>query len=224
MANIRENFRSYCEKKQNIKFPEQPTPVKEKKSQKEYMRDYYLKNKSVIQTYQRCWYEQNKERLANKLTKFQTLVYNYYLQATRDWLIPPLKDTAIFLWKTTAQIFRTTESLVKKWKLTRVAEWYRIVDWLPPVVAEPLFDSNEPDLYEDAASSPDDKDRYIKELETKNWELNRRLKNAEDRYLKLLWEYTDYKNSVETAYINYEVAEKVRNDMMKELYQIIMNR
>ena len=84
MGNLRETFREYCEKKQNVKFPEQPTPVKEKKSKKEYMRDYYLNNKSVIQTYQRCWYQQNKERLANNLTKFQTLVYNYYLQKTKD--------------------------------------------------------------------------------------------------------------------------------------------
>ena len=224
MGNLRETFREYCEKKQNVKFPDQPTPVKEKKSKKEYMHDYYMANRPVIQTYQRCWYEQNKEKLANKLTKFQTLVYNYYLQKTKDWLIPSLQDTGIFLWKTTAQIFRTTECLVKKWKLTRVAEWYRIIDWLPPVVAEPLFDSNEPDLYEDVVSSPDNKDEYIKELETENWKLNRKLKNAEDRYLNLLGEYTDYKNSVKVAYSNYEVAEKVRNDMMGELDQIIMNR
>lgn len=84
MGNIREKFREYCEKTQNVKFPDQPTPVKEKKSHKEYMHDYYMANRPVIQTYQRCWYEKNKERLANKLTKFQTLVYNYYLQVTRD--------------------------------------------------------------------------------------------------------------------------------------------
>ena len=224
MGNIRETFREYCEKKQNVKFPEQTTPVKEKKSHKEYMRDYYLKNRPVIQAYKRCWYEQNKEKLANKLTRLQTLVYNYYLQVTKDWLIPPLQDTGIILWRSTAKIFRTTECLVKKWKLERVAEWYRIVDWLPSVLPETLFDSNEPDLYEDVVSSPDNKDEYIKKLETENWELNRKLNNAEDRYLKLIWEYTDYKNSVETAYMNYETAEKVRNDAMGELDQIIMNR
>ena len=61
----------------------------------------------------------------------------------------------------------------------------------------------------------------IKRLEDENRELHRKLKNAEDRYIKLLWEYTDYKEGVKTAYFNYEVAEKVRNQMMKELWNTI---
>ena len=84
MGNIRETFREYCEKKQNVKFPDQPTPVKEKKSHKEYMHDYYMANRPALQAYARYWYEQNKDKIANKLTKFQTLVYNYYLQSTKD--------------------------------------------------------------------------------------------------------------------------------------------
>ena len=142
-------------------------------------------------------------------------------------MIPALQSTAIVLWKTTAQIFRSTESLVKKWKLERFPEWYRIKDYIPPVVAEPLFDSNEPDLYEDVDDSKCqsyDKDDYIKRLEDENAILQRKLSNAEDRYMKLLWEYTDYKESIKTAYKNFEVAETVYNDMLWELDDLIMER
>lgn len=231
MGNIRETFRDYCEKKQNIKFPEEPKPFKRHKigtakiSRQEYMHDYYINNKEKLSGYAKNWYEKNKERLACKLTKFQELLYNYYLSTNYMWVIPELRATGIVLWKTTSQIFRSTEALVKKWKLTRSPEWYRLLEVATPVVSvEPLFDANEPDLYEDVVSTKEDSSEIIKRLEDENRELHRKLKNAEDRYLKLLWEYTNYKESVKTAYINYEVAEKVRNDMMWELDDTIMER
>ena len=226
MGNIRETFRDYCEKKQNVKFPEEP--FKRHKigaknlNRQEYMHNYYVNNKERYAEHAKNWYKKNKERLACKLTKFQELLYNYYLSTHYQWVIPELRATAIVLWKTTSQIFRSTESLVKKWKLTRSPEWYRLLEVATPVVLpEPLFDADEPDLYEDVVSAKEDSSEIIKRLEDENRELNRRLKNAEDRYLKLLWEYTDYKEAVKTAYFNYEVAEKVRNQMMKELWNTI---
>lgn len=226
MGNIRETFRDFCEKKQNVKFPEEP--FKKHKigaknfNRQEYMHDYYIKNRERHAELAKSWYEKNKERLACKLTKFQELLYNYYLSTNYQWVIPELRATGIVLWKTTSQIFRSTESLVKKWKLTRSPEWYKLLEVATPVVSvEPLFDADEPDLYEDVVSTKEDSSEIIKRLEDENRELNRRLKNAEDRYLKLLWEYTDYREAVKTAYFNYEVAEKVRNQMMKELWNTI---
>ena len=186
------------------------------------MHNYYINNREKYAEHAKDWYKKNKERVACKLTKFQELLYNYYLSTSYMWFIPDLRATGIALWKTTSQIFRSTESLVKKWKLTRSPEWYRLLEVATPVVSvEPLFDANEPDLYEDVVSTKEDDSEIIKKLEDENRELNRRLKNAEDRYLKLLWEYTDYKEAVKTAYFNYEVAEKVRNQMMKELWNTI---
>lgn len=229
MGNIREKFRDYCEKKQNVKFPEEP--FKRHKigaknfNRQEYAHNYYINNKEKLCEYAKNWYEKNKERLACKLTKFQELLYNYYLSTSYMWFIPELRATGIALWKTTSQIFRSTESLVKKWKLIRSPEGYKLAEYVTPVVSvEPLFDANEPDLYEDVVSTKADSSEAIKRLEDEKRELNRKLKNAEERYLKLLWEYTRYKESVKTAYINYEVAEKVRNDMMWELDDTIMER
>lgn len=232
MGNIREKFRDYCEKTQNIKFPEEPKTFKRHKigaknfNRQEYAHDYYINNKEKLAEYARNWYKKNKERLACKLTKFQELLYNYYLSTNYMWVIPELRATGIALWKTTSQIFRSTEALVKKWKLTRSPEWYRLLEVsTPATLPETLFDANEPDLYEDLVLvQKADSSETIKSLEDENRELNRKLKNAEDRYLKLLWEYTNYKEAVKTAYINYEVAEKVRNDMMWELDDTIMER
>ena len=85
MGNIRETFRDYCEKKQNVKFPEEPKPFKRYKvgstkfSRQEYMHKYYVNNKGKYAEHAKRWYAKNKERLACKLTKFQELLYNYYL-------------------------------------------------------------------------------------------------------------------------------------------------
>ena len=222
MTNIRETFRSYLEEKEGVKIPEDKiAPVKNKYTKSEYMQNYYQRNKEYLKEYQHKYYLKNKDRIGNKLSSFQELVYNYDIQNSNNWLVPQLQATAIALWKSTAQIFKTTEILVRKWKLVRVPEWYRIVDWTWKSVLDekPLFEVDEPQLCESY-----NKDDYIKKLENDNWELQRRLQNADERYLKLLWEYTDYKKSIETAYINYETAEKVRNDMMWELDQLIMNR
>lgn len=83
MGNIRETFRGYCEQKQNVKFPEEPFKrhkIGAKKfSRKEYAHDYYVNNKEKLSEYAKDWYKKNKERVACKLTKFQELLYNYYL-------------------------------------------------------------------------------------------------------------------------------------------------
>jgi len=218
MANIRETFRSYCEKKQNIKFPEQTESFEEltKTSRQEYQHNYYLSHKRKLSEYAKNYYQKNKDRISCGLTKFQQLLYNYYLSTNFQWVIPALQSTAIVLWKTTAQIFRSTESLVKKWKLERFPEWYKIKDYLPEVVAEPLFDSNEPDLYEDVWL-----EEQNKKLLDENAILQRKLSNAEDRYVRLLWEYTDYKNEVIKALNDFRTANAVSNSMLNDLIYTI---
>lgn len=210
MANIRETFRSYCEKKQNVKFPEQTESFKEltKTSRQEYQHNYYLSHKRKLSEYAKNYYEKNKDRISCNLTKFQQLLYNYYLNTNFQWVIPALQSTAIVLWKTTAQIFRSTESLVKKWKLERFPEWYKIKDYLPEVVAEPLFE----EIKVDEISILDE-----------NAELKRKLQNSEERYLKLLWEYTDYKNEVTKALNDFRTANAVSNSMLNDLVYTIEN-
>lgn len=70
----------------------------------------------------------------------------------------------------------------------------------------------------------DQKNAEIKDLQYKNFELERKLKNAEDNYLKLLWEYTEYKNQVRDAYRKFEDEEKNYNNALWELDKVIMNR
>lgn len=62
------------------------------------------------------------------------------------------------------------------------------------------------------------------EKENRIFQLERKLKNAEDNYLKLLWEYTEYKNQVRDAYRKFEDEERNYNNALWELDKVIMNR
>ena len=53
--------------------------------------------------------------------------------------------------------------------------------------------------------------------------LKRKLKNAEDRYVQLLWEYEDYKTRVAVAYKNFIVANRNEDDAVIALGYEIKN-
>ena len=214
LTNMWEVFKAYREENWFPKF-EEPKKRERVKDDPNYFKNYYNDHADKIKAYAKEYYQKNKDRLYNnRLTKNQQLVYNYCLQEHwPSWEVLPIQNIANALWLKPFNVYRSLKALVNKWKL--FSDWVHIyVGWVPAkeTIEVSLFDESEPDLYENV------------NLEDENFALKRKLKNAEDRYLKLLWEYEDYKKSVKDAYMDLEMAEKVRNDMMGNLDSIIMNR
>ena len=207
-----EVFKAYREQNWLPKTEEEPKKLTAREDP-EYFKRYYDEHAEERREYARKYYQENRDKLYNnRLTKNQQLVYNYCLQNHRpSWELLPIYHIAQELWMKPYHIWKSIKALINKWKLFPDGNT-TYIEKPKEVLAPALFDENEPDLYENV------------NLEDENFALKRKLKNAEDRYMKLLGEYEDYKKRIKDAYMDLEVAEKVRNDMMGDLDSIIMNR
>ena len=207
-----EVFKAYREQSWFPKV-EEPKKKTRAKDDPEYFKRYYDEHAEERREYAKKYYQENRDKLYNnRLTKNQQLVYNYCLQNHRpSWELLPIYHIAQELWMKPYHIWKSIKALINKWKLFPDGNT-TYIEKPKEVLAPALFDENEPDLYENV------------NLEDENFALKRKLKNAEDRYMKLLGEYEDYKKRIKDAYMDLEVAEKVRNDMMGNLDSIIMNR
>lgn len=207
-----EVFKAYREQNWLPKTEEEPKKLTAREDP-EYFKRYYDEHAEERREYARKYYQENRDKLYNnRLTKNQQLVYNYCLQNHRpSWELLPIYHIAQELWMKPYHIWKSIKALINKWKLFPDGNT-TYIEKPKEVLAPALFDENEPDLYENV------------NLEDENFALKRKLKNAEDRYMKLLGEYEDYKKRIKDAYMDLEVAEKVRNDMMGNLDSIIMNR
>lgn len=207
-----EVFKAYREQSwfPKVEEPKKKTRVKD---DPEYFKRYYDEHAEERREYAKKYYQENRDKLYNnRLTKNQQLVYNYCLQEHRpSWELLPIYHIAQELWMKPYYIWKSIKALINKWKLFQDGNT-TYIEKPREVLAPALFDEEEPDLYENV------------NLEDENFALKRKLKNAEDRYMKLLGEYEDYKKRIKDAYMDLEVAEKVRNDMMGNLDSIIMNR
>lgn len=222
LTNMWEVFKAYREQNWFPSINEEPKKLTAREDP-EYHKRYYKEHADMRREYARKYYQEHKDKLYNnRLTKNQQLVYNYCLKEHRPtWELLPIYHIANELWIKPYLVWRTIKALIKKWKLFQDGNT-AYIEKPKEVLAPALFDENEPDLYEDVpAENP--WSAYT-QLEDENFKLKRKLKNAEDRYMKLLGEYTEYKEAVKNAYMDLEVAEKVRNDMMGDLDSIIMNR
>ena len=213
LTNMWEVFKAYREQNWFPKTEEEPKKNVRAKDDPEYFKRYYDEHAEERREYAKKYYQENKDKLYNnRLTKNQQLVYNYCLQNHRpSWELLPIYHIAQELWMKPYHIWKSIKALINKWKLFPDGNT-TYIEKPKEVLAPALFDENEPDLYENV------------NLEDENFQLKRKLKNAEDRYMKLLGEYEDYKKRIKDAYMDLEVAEKVRNDMMGNLDSIIMNR
>jgi len=212
LTNMWEVFKAYREQNWLPKTEEEPKKLTAREDP-EYFKRYYDEHAEERREYARKYYQENRDKLYNnRLTKNQQLVYNYCLQNHRpSWELLPIYHIAQELWMKPYHIWKSIKALINKWKLFPDGNT-TYIEKPKEVLAPALFDENEPDLYENV------------NLEDENFALKRKLKNAEDRYMKLLGEYEDYKKRIKDAYMDLEVAEKVRNDMMGDLDSIIMNR
>lgn len=207
-----EVFKAYREQNWFPKTEEEPKKLTAREDP-EYHKRYYDEHAEERREYAKKYYQENRDRLYNnRLTKNQQLVLNYCLEEHwPTWEVLPLYHIAQALWMKPYHVWKTIKALINKWKLFQDGNT-TYIEKPKEVLAPALFDENEPDLYENV------------NLEDENFQLKRKLKNAEDRYMKLLGEYEDYKKRIKDAYMDLEVAEKVRNDMMGNLDSIIMNR
>lgn len=213
LTNMWEVFKAYREQNWFPKTEEEPKKNVRVKDDPEYHKRYYDEHAEERREYAKKYYQENRDRLYNnRLTKNQQLVLNYCLEEHwPTWEVLPLYHIAQALWMKPYHVWKTIKALINKWKLFQDGNT-TYIEKPKEVLAPALFDENEPDLYENV------------NLEDENFQLKRKLKNAEDRYMKLLGEYEDYKKRIKDAYMDLEVAEKVRNDMMGNLDSIIMNR
>lgn len=211
-----EVFKAHREQNWLPKF-EEPRKKVRAKDDPEYFKRYYNEHAEERREYARKYYQDNRDRLYNnRLTKNQQLVYNYCLKEHRpSWELLSIYHIAQALWMQPYHAWRSIKALINKWKLFQDGN-ATYIEKPKEVLVPTLFDEEEPDLYEDVPTST--------KLEDESFALKRKLKNAEDRYMKLLGEYTEYKEAVKNAYMDLEIAEKVRNDMMGDLDSIIMNR
>lgn len=212
LTNMWEVFKAYREQNWFPTTKEEPKKLTAREDP-EYHKRYYDEHAEERREYAKKYYQENRDKLYNnRLTKNQQLVYNYCLQNHRpSWELLPIYHIAQELWMKPYHIWKSIKALINKWKLFPDGNT-TYIEKPKEVLAPALFDENEPDLYENV------------NLEDENFALKRKLKNAEDRYMKLLGEYEDYKKRIKDAYMDLEVAEKVRNDMMGNLDSIIMNR
>ena len=208
-----EVFKAYREQNWFPKTEEEPKKNVRAKDDPEYFKRYYDEHAEERREYAKKYYQENRDKLYNnRLTKNQQLVLSYCLKEHRpSWELLPIYHIAQELWMKPYHVWKTIKALINKWKLFQDGNT-TYIEKPKEVLAPALFDENEPDLYENV------------NLEDENFQLKRKLKNAEDRYMKLLGEYEDYKKRIKDAYMDLEVAEKVRNDMMGNLDSIIMNR
>lgn len=212
LTNMWEVFKAYREQNWFPKTEEKPKKLTVREDP-EYFKRYYDEHAEERREYAKKYYQENRDKLYNnRLTKNQQLVLNYCLQNHRpSWELLPIYHIAQELWMKPYHIWKSIKALINKWKLFPDGNT-TYIEKPKEVLAPALFDENEPDLYENV------------NLEDENFTLKRKLKNAEDRYMKLLGEYEDYKKRIKDAYMDLEVAEKARNDMMGNLDSIIMNR
>lgn len=230
LTNIWESYKAYRGK---IWVPVPDTegtkPVyKTVRDDPEYFKRYYNDHKEKIREYAREYYRNNKEKLYNnRLTKNQELVYNYCIQEkSPDWVIPSILEIAEKLWMQPFSVYRSLQALINKWKLYDNGE-------------EIYTEKNHSNIYITDGEcwtyiSDDYKERGLDEgvsikeenkiLKDENAILQRKLENAEDRYMKLLGEYTEYKEKVQKAYIDLEEEGKNFNHAIGTLDFIIMNR
>ena len=220
LTNMWEVFKAYRE--QNW-FPKTEEPKKKvrAKDDPEYFKRYYDEHAEERREYARKYYQENRDKLyENRLTKNQQLVYNYCVQNHRpSWELLPIYHIAQNLWMKPYHVWKSIKALINKWKLFQDGNT-TYIEKPKEVLAPALFDEEEPDLYEDIESP----EETIKKLQDENDMLNRKLGNAEDRYMKLLWEYTEFKNEVRDAYIKFEDEERNFNHALWILDKVIMNR
>lgn len=207
-----EVFKAYREQSW---FPKVEEPKKNArvKDDPEYFKRYYDEHAEERREYARKYYQENRDKLYNnRLTKNQQLVLNYCLKEHRpSWELLPIYHIAQELWMKPYHIWKSIKALINKWKLFPDGNT-TYIEKPKEVLAPALFDENEPDLYENV------------NLEDENFALKRKLKNAEDRYMKLLGEYTEYKEAVKNAYIKFEDEERNYNHALWVLDKVIMNR
>ena len=182
-------------------------PVDEKQA---YMKKYYEEHKDKIKENQREWYQKNKNRL---LTKTQKELLEYYRNHT-SWEIPMYVQTAHDLKKPIYAIHSSTMALLRKWYLERWVTGLIFLAW----TIDDTF-SEDDAVYENVNLEDENKT-----LRDENAILQRRLQNAEDRYMKLLGEYTEYKENVQKAYIDLEDEERNFAKAIWTLDLIVMNR
>ena len=208
-----EVFKAYREQNWFPKTEEEPKKNVRAKDDPEYFKRYYDEHAEERREYAKKYYQENRDKLYNnRLTKNQQLVYNYCLQNHRpSWELLPIYHIAQELWMKPYHIWKSIKALINKWKLFPDGNT-TYIEKPKEVLAPALFDENEPDLYENV------------NLEDENFQLKRKLKNAEDRYMKLLGEYTEYKETVKNAYIKFEDEERNYNHALWVLDKVIMNR
>lgn len=208
-----EVFKAYREQSwfPKVEEPKKKTRVKD---DPEYFKKYYDEHAEERREYAKKYYQENRDKLYNnRLTKNQQLVYNYCIQEHYpSWEILSIYHISQALGLKPYYVWKSLNALVNKSKL--FSDWEHIyVDWIPTnEVTEVSLFSDEPDLYENV------------NLEDENFALKRKLKNAEDRYMKLLGEYTEYKEAVKNAYIEFEDEERNYNHALWVLDKVIMNR
>ena len=215
-----EVFKAYREESWFPKF-EEPKKRERVKDDPNYFKNYYNDHADKIKAYAKEYYQKNKDKLySNRLTKNQQLVYNYCLQQHRPtWELLPIYHIAQELWMQPFHVWKSIKALINKWKLFQDGN-ATYIEKPREVLAPALFAEDEPDLYEDI----DSPEETIKRLQDENDSLNRKLGNAEERYMKLLWEYTEFKNEVRDAYIKFEDEERNYNHALWVLDKVIMNR
>lgn len=207
-----EVFKAYREQSwfPKVEEPKKKTRVKD---DPEYFKRYYDEHAEERREYAKKYYQENRDKLYNnRLTKNQQLVLNYCLKEHRpSWELLPIYHIAQQLWMKPYHVWKSIKALINKWKLFQDGNT-TYIEKPKEVLAPALFDENEPDLYENV------------NLEDENFQLKRKLKNAEDRYMKLLGEYTEYKEAVKNAYIEFEDEERNYNHALWVLDKVIMNR
>ena len=207
-----EVFKAYREQNWFPATKEEPKKLTAREDP-EYHKRYYDEHAEERREYARKYYQENKDKLYNsRLTKNQQLVYNYCLKEHRpSWELLPIYHIAQELWMKPYHVWKSIVALINKWKLFQDGN-ATYIEKPREVLAPALFDEEEPDLYENV------------NLEDENFALKRKLKNAEDRYMKLLGEYTEYKEAVKNAYIKFEDEERNYNHALWVLDKVIMNR
>jgi hypothetical protein len=213
LTNMWEVFKSYREQNWFPTTEEKPKKLTVR-DDPEYFKRYYEEHAEERREYARKYYQENKAKLYNnRLTKNQQLVYNYCLKEHwPTWELLPIYHIAHELWIQPYHVWRSIKALINKWKLFQDGNT-TYIEKPKEVLAPTLFDENEPDLYENVHTST--------ELEDEVYELKRRLENAEDRYLKLLWEYEEYKKEVGNAFEEFIKANYAEDDAVVNLGRTI---